>query len=83
MQISKFVLQDESFLNCKESFAGESCDVCDDNYFFNEKGFYKNIKDCSDGYLICRQCIENYYLTKNNVCLRKKLFLWRPNKWIM
>ena len=61
--------QNENFKHCKETINGITCEICDDNYYFNENEKCISINFCSKEsieYNKCEKCIENYYLSENN-----------------
>ena len=56
------------FILCKETIDGEHCEKCDDDSFMAEDGKCVDCNFCSVSYdtkLSCKECIDNYYLTKN------------------
>ena len=56
------------FILCKETIDGEHCEKCDDDSFMAEDGKCVDSNFCSVSYntkLSCKECITNYYLTKN------------------
>ena len=63
------IVQNDIFIHCKESIDGKTCEVCDDNYYFNENKTCISINYClkeSNEYNKCEKCIEGYFLTENN-----------------
>ena len=52
--------------NCKESNDGETCSICEDNFFLDEDNFCTQVKYCSQSKneYVCEKCISGYYLTK-------------------
>ena len=61
--------------HCQLSISGKSCDICDDDYFFDEEGICVNTDFCSesDGKGKCKICIQGYYLSSsNNMCTKEK-----------
>jgi len=71
---SKCKSQTDPFVNCKESVDGEKCDVCEDDYFFDENGKCVNVNYCAQGrYFGCDKCFDGYYLTfDKNACTKEK-----------
>ena len=69
---NKCIEQNENLKYCKEAFNKNNCNICDDNYFFDEKGKCVENKFCSksnNGF--CTQCISGYFLTeKKNACTK-------------
>ena len=63
----KCKIQNNNFINCKESITGEKCDICDDNYYFDYEGKCINMNYCTLGDKkntnICKKCNDGYYLT--------------------
>ena len=66
--------QKDSFINCKLSTDGKSCDVCDDDHFLDEDGICSNSNYCSesDNKGKCEKCIEKYYLSNDKICTKRK-----------
>ena len=62
-------IENDSFEYCKESFDGKTCDICDDNYYFDENGKCIPFNYCSK-YSInkdgpkCDKCNKGYFLSK-------------------
>ena len=67
--------QTDKFIHCIESINGENCDVCEENFFFDEDG-----KCIFNNYCLkekernkCNKCVDNYYLTeKEFTCTPEK-----------
>ena len=55
------------FINCKESVNNQTCDICQDDYYFDEEGKCVSINYCSvsDESGKCRKCKSGYYLSSN------------------
>lgn len=66
--------QADQFLNCKESVDGVKCDVCVDDYFFDDNGKCVDVNFCSQGrFYGCDKCFDGYYLTfDKNSCTKEK-----------
>ena len=59
------------FSHCKESLNGEKCDLCNNNYYFDENGkcIYNNNCLKEDENIKCEKCKENFFLSeKDFVC---------------
>ena len=54
---------------CQESVDGKTCDICDDNYYFDENGKCIDIIYCktSNNLNICEKCIDGYFLSEYNI----------------
>jgi len=54
-------------INCKESVNNQTCDICQDDYYFDEEGKCVSINFCSvsDESGKCQKCKSGYYLTSN------------------
>ena len=54
------------FEHCKESLDGKKCDVCDDDYYFDEKGKCLAVNYCLKqiNEFQCEKCASNYFLSK-------------------
>ena len=69
--------QTDIFEHCKESLDGKKCDVCDDNYYFDEQGKCIVFNYCLKlkNMFKCDKCEKNYYLTKTeNSCVSTENF---------
>jgi len=67
--------QKNSFINCKTSSDGVTCDICDDDHFFDEQGKCVNTKFCyqSNGKGVCKKCSKGYYLLSDDkICTPEK-----------
>ena len=67
--------QTDTFSHCQLSIDGKVCDICDDDYFFDEEGKCVNTQFCleSDGKGKCKQCKSNYYLSiTDKICTTEK-----------
>ena len=61
-------VQKENFVHCKETINSLTCDICDDDYHFDENGKCISIKNCakeSSEYNKCEKCFPGYYLSEN------------------
>jgi hypothetical protein len=64
--------QSGAFVFCQESVDGKVCDICDDNYYFDENGKCIGINFCKNSINLnnCEKCIDGYFLNKyNNSCV--------------
>ena len=62
----KCLLQEDKFYRCKESIDGETCDKCDDNFYFDQEGKCVSTNFCRKSVnFTCVECISNYFLTQN------------------
>ena len=54
------------FEHCKESINGKNCDICEEDYFFDEEGNCTSYKFCSKKgeYNSCEKCIPGFYLSQ-------------------
>ena len=59
-----------NFTYCKQSLDNETCDICDNNNYFDQNGICEPYKYCSISINFkCIECIKGYFLTlENNVC---------------
>jgi len=61
------------FEYCQESVDGKTCDICDDNFYFDENGKCISINFCltSNKLNSCEKCMDGYFLNEyNNSCVR-------------
>ena len=63
---SKCKNQTDIFEHCKESLDGETCNICDDDYYFNDEGECIAVNYCkkSINEYQCKECVSNYFLNK-------------------
>lgn len=57
--------QNEIFKNCKQTINGINCDICKENYYFNEEGICIDINFCAKEapYIKCQKCFDGYFPT--------------------
>ena len=59
--------QKDNFVNCKESIDSKNCDMCEEDFYFDEKGkcIFNNycLKESENK---CEKCISDYYLSEND-----------------
>ena len=66
---NKCKLKDNDFKYCKQSINGKSCEICEDDYYMDEKGICIQTQFCSESEnLVCKKCKSGYYLSQNNIC---------------
>ena len=68
-------VQNGVFKNCKQTIDGKSCDICDEDYYFNEKGICIDINFCEEEapYVKCKRCINGYFPTSyGDSCTKDK-----------
>ena len=69
----KCIQLNSSFYNCKMTLDGETCETCNDNYYFDENG-----KCISNNYCLkendyhCEKCADGYFLTDGHECTKDK-----------
>ena len=67
--------QNGTLQNCKLTLDGISCEICDDDYYFNERGICIDINYCEKEapYAKCQKCIEGYFPTSyGDSCTKEK-----------
>lgn len=64
-------IKKEIFTLCKESIDNITCDVCEDNNYFDRNGICVPNKYCNKSInQKCIECIDGYYLTsENSICV--------------
>ena len=57
--------ENNNFKNCRETTNNQTCDICEENYYFDENQKCVSINYCNriDEYGECEKCKEGYYLT--------------------
>ena len=62
--------------HCQESIDSITCNICEENYFFDKRGLCTETNFCSKSIVsICQECIEGYFLTeKKNSCTKTEKF---------
>ena len=63
---SKCKNQTSIFEFCKMSLDGKTCDICDEDYYFDEKGKCSKVNFCKESIneYNCKECESGYYLNK-------------------
>jgi len=72
---NKCLFQDEIFGNCLQTLDGKTCDVCEEDFYFNEENKCNAINFCSKSKnnYSCEKCISGYYLTQyGTTCTQEK-----------
>ena len=67
--------QKTNFVNCKESFDGENCNICEEGYFFDENKKCIEINYClkKSRYNNCKICHSDYFHTEyDKICTKEK-----------
>ena len=66
--------QEGIFEHCRESLNGQSCDACDDDYYFDGEGICCGTNYCEKRgeYYKCEKCIDGYYLSSYGDCCTKE-----------
>ena len=74
--------QENGFEHCRESLDGISCEVCDEDYYFDEEGNCCGTNYCSikDDYNKCKKCINGYYLSSFGDCCTQEQNCYHGNK---
>ena len=61
--------QENNFLHCKQTIDGNTCDICEDEFYFDQNKNCTFTNFCSvSSNSICQKCIEGYYLASNSLC---------------
>ena len=69
----KCITHSGKFLFCQLSLDGKTCDTCDEDYFFDEKGNCVGVNYCSEGsYYSCEKCLDGYYPTFDKIACTKE-----------
>ena len=68
----KCELKLDNFVFCKQSLDNKTCEICEENYYFDEDGICIPNKYCSKSInFTCVKCIEGYNLISNkSVCVQ-------------
>ena len=67
--------QKDNFLNCIQSVDGINCDICEDDYYFDDEGKCISNNYClKESYIRkCEKCNDGYFLTENgNSCTKER-----------
>ena len=78
----KCVKQEGAFEHCRESLDGKTCDVCDEDYYFDEEGICCGTNYCAERgeYYKCNKCMNGYYLSHYGDCCTKEKNCYYGNK---
>ena len=69
------------FVNCKETFNGIVCEICEDNYYFDEENKCVACNFCADGhYFRCDKCIYGYFLSEDKYSCTKDEYCYSGDK---
>ena len=74
--------QNDALMNCKQTIDGVNCDICNDDYYFNEDGKCIDINYClkEAPYVKCEKCISGYYPTSYGEACTKEINCYLGNK---
>ena len=66
----KCLRQEGAFEHCRESLDGRTCDVCDEDYYFDDEGICCGTNYCAvrGEYYRCKKCKSGYYLSSYGDC---------------
>ena len=66
----KCIKQEGAFEHCRESLDGKTCDMCDEDFYFDEEGICCGTNYCAvrGEYYRCKKCIDGYYLSDYGDC---------------
>lgn len=64
---NKCIQQTENFQHCKQTVDGKTCDICDDDYYFDKEDSCVNTNNCEkrENSEKCQKCESGYYLTED------------------
>ena len=64
----KCLEQNGIFQHCKESFDGKTCNLCEEDYYFDAQGKCIWMNFCmEEGVMgVCKKCVDGYYLAKED-----------------
>ena len=81
---NKCIKQNENLKNCKESFNDLNCDVCEDEFYFDDNYMCIYINHCENGDVGggCQTCSSGYYLTKSGDSCTKDTNCYSGNRHI-
>ena len=72
--VNKCLMKNTSWEYCQQTVDGKTCDICEDNGYFDDEGNCIGVNYCSKGDELnnCKLCKEGYYLTKHkNSCTKE------------
>ena len=78
----KCLKQEGVFEHCKESIDSRTCDVCDEDYYFDGEGVCGGTNYCEERgeYNRCKKCINGYYLSSYGDCCTREKECYYGNK---
>ena len=78
----KCLKQEGVFEHCRESLDSKTCDVCDDDYYFDGEGICCGTNYCEErgDYNKCKKCINGYYLSSYGDCCTHEKNCYYGNK---
>ena len=78
----KCLKQEGVFINCRESLDSKTCDVCDDDNYFDGEGICCGTNYCEEKgeYSKCKKCINGYYLSSYGDCCTQDKNCYYGNK---
>ena len=69
MKEDKCVMKELDLTYCKISIDGKNCDICDNDYYFDDTGICMSSPFCSESfYFKCTKCKPGYFLSTFNIC---------------
>ena len=71
---NKCLMKDSNWLYCQQTIDGKTCDICENNGYFDDEGNCIGVNYCSKGaqFSKCELCKEGYYLAKYGNCCSKE-----------
>ena len=81
---NKCIIKSEHFKNCAQTIDGETCDICDDGYYFDNDGFCLDTNFCekSENTGKCMKCISGFYLSEDGKSCVTSEYCLEGNKGI-
>ena len=66
---NKCIIQVENFEHCLQTLDEKVCDICEDNYYFDNEGLCVDTNYCDkrENSNKCGQCISGYYLSEDKM----------------
>ena len=71
-----------NFEHCKETLDGKTCNLCEENYYFDENGKCIWTNFClEEGVLgVCKKCIDGYHISKKDEICTPEINCYSGNK---